>query len=212
MEDISNILIGTKCLLEASLARILVRYENVRFGILTSWRENVNGKPATIEQKNESFERLKEDVHAAGFKFIPLNEAANEEECRLFVINQTTVKWSGPRPAEAFRWLVINLGVRYHQDCVIVATPDIGVDLIGLKPTIHIERHSRKTRPNILAQFYNQLRPDRKAEFDAVFTAESPKSWAEGMCRQASGETFVAACFKERQILEIMEYLLKGKR
>jgi hypothetical protein len=228
-----------RSLLEASLARILVHYENRQFGILTSWTGGggKNWDMAAIERNNRNFEGLIKDVHDARFTHITLRGIAKEElkpdevvgqfdrvltesdgrrhrkveEPSLFVINEPTEKWQGPRPTDAFRWLIIHLGLRYKQSCVILGDPEKGLDLVGLNPVIHTERHCHKIRANILAQFFSQIKPNRNIVFEAVFTPAFPKSWMEGMGRQGSGETFAAACSPERQILELLGYLWTEK-
>ncbi len=239
MGSINNPSTGTKTLLVASFARIITHYENAQFGIITSWRGggSTNHDLPAIEQDNRNFEALIKDVHEARYSHFTLRGVAKEElkpeevvgqfdnvltepdgkryrkveELSLFVINQTSTRWQGPRPADAFRWLIIHLGIKYNQSCVIVSTPEKGVDLVGLGPTIHIERHCHKIRPSIIAQFYTQLKPGRTFVFETIFTPAFPRSWMEGMGRQGSGETFAAACSPERQILELMEYLWKEK-
>ena len=237
MQTNNNPSTGTRTLLEASLARILVHYENRQFGILTSCNGGgcKDRDLAAIEQNNRNFEALIKDVHEARFSYIPLRGVAKEElkpdevvgqfdhgvvidpdgrryrkvqEPSLFVINEPSGKWEGPRPADAFRWLIVHLGLKYNQSCVIVGTPpEKGLDLIGLGPTIHIERHCHKIRANILAQFYTQLKPNRTFMFEAILTPDSPKSFMEAMGRGSSGETWTAGRSLEGQVIELLEYL-----
>ena len=236
MESNNNSTTGTRTLLEASLARILAHYQNRQFGILTSWHGGggKNWDTAAIEQNNRNFEALIKDVHEARFSYIPLKGVAKEElkpdevvgqfdhgvvvepdgkryrkivEPSLFVINHPTTKWQGPRPEDAFRWFIVNTGLKYNQSCVIVGTPEKGLDLIGLEPIIHIARHCHKIRANILAQFYTQLKPNRKFVFEALLTPDSPHSFMEAMGRGSSGETWAAARSIEGQVIELLEYL-----
>lgn len=228
-----------RTVLEASLARVLVHYEDKQFGILTSWQGGGKTKEDYVQigQNNENFAALKKDVHEARFDYIPLMGIAKEElrpeeqgnsfdhevdadgkrvrhiqEPSLFVINQSTESWQGPRPEEAFRWLMIHLGRKYNQSCVIVGRPGAGMDLIKVKTPIQVERHCHKIRPSMLAQFYSQLKPDRKIVFEALLTPAQPKSCMEGMARESIGETFEACRPVEGQIIELLQYLWKGKR
>jgi hypothetical protein len=194
-------------LVEASLGRVWQHHQKTGFVIITAWRGDQD------KRANEAaLKRLKADVRAAGYGFIPLEGVGQEKvdgkivqavEPSLLIPNKRRgvaedcddcgLSERGQSSADELRGLALKWGKKYDQFAVLVHDPQTGTEI--LKPSGGVVARASKFSPNTAAEFFSRLKGrDFTLEWWGIKYPDPPSSWMEGAARQAEGQVSIAEC------------------